>query len=160
MFGSAYIAFLTVALTVAATPVTVAHSPISLPFAKRVNTTGSINVVQSDLARIRALRARTQPVVFQQDADAVSEPVTNELVSYIASVGVGSPATNCKSSRPFELPVCNNKPYSIRRLDRRHGKLQHLGWRRHEVQDDHDQRQDQQQSGVYRRSICAVFFMD
>ena len=42
-----------------------------------------------------ALKARAAPTVFEQDA-VINQPVTNELVSYIASVGVGSPATSCK----------------------------------------------------------------
>ncbi|KAJ3541124.1 hypothetical protein NM688_g6129 [Phlebia brevispora] len=91
-FGSSFLALLTLALTVAATPIA-SSSFVSLPFAKVVNTTGTANIVQKDLARIRALKERTRPVVFEDAASAVSVPITNELVSYIASVGVGSPAT-------------------------------------------------------------------
>lgn len=86
VFASSFIAFLTLALTVAATPIVTPGSYVSLPFAKVVNTTGSVNIVKNDLARIKALKARSTPVVFESRAS--SEPVTNELVSYIAAVRI------------------------------------------------------------------------
>ena len=94
-FKASFVALLALALSVSATPVTVNQHLVTVPFAKRVNTTGSVNVVANDLARIKALKARAAPTVFEQDA-VINQPVTNELVSYIASVGVGSPATSCK----------------------------------------------------------------
>ena len=104
VFKSSFLAILTLALTVAATPVQVNQHLVSIPFAKRVNTTGSVNVVKNDLARIKALKNRAAPTVFEQDA-VISAPVTNELVSYIASVGVGSPATACESNSPCECDL-------------------------------------------------------
>ena len=82
MLSSSFLAFLTLAVTVAANPI-VTSSPITLPFAKVVNTTGTVNIIAKDQARIKALKSRTSPVVLER---AVSDPVTNELVSYIASV--------------------------------------------------------------------------
>ena len=86
MFRLSFVALLTLALAVSANPITVNQPLVSLPFAKRVNATGTVNIVERDLARIRALRARTTPHVFSEDA--VSAPVTNELVSYIATVRI------------------------------------------------------------------------
>jgi cathepsin E len=52
-------------------------------------------LVKHDLARAKALRSRGHAAAgeeFHEDA-VVNEPLTNEAVTYIASVGVGSPAT-------------------------------------------------------------------
>ncbi|KAK7063997.1 aspartic proteinase [Favolaschia claudopus] len=77
------------ALQVAAGPVLVEDNIISLPISRRFNFTGSANVVQKDLERIKQVKA-----AGKKGARAViSEPVDNQVVSYIASVGVGSPAT-------------------------------------------------------------------
>lgn len=86
VFASSFITFLTLALTGAATPVVTPGSYVRLPFVKVVNTTGFANIVKNDLARIKALKARSTPVVFESRAS--SEPVTNDIVSYIAAVRI------------------------------------------------------------------------
>ncbi|KIJ40036.1 hypothetical protein M422DRAFT_257104 [Sphaerobolus stellatus SS14] len=87
------------------TPVVrVTDSLISVPFAKRISAGGIKSFVEADRARARSLvkigkrkaavRAAKAAGLPVPDAGAASSvPVTNELVSYIASVGVGSPAT-------------------------------------------------------------------
>ncbi|KAJ7786608.1 aspartic peptidase A1 [Mycena metata] len=77
------------ALRVAAGPVLVEDNFISLPISRRFNFTGTKTVHQNDLARVAAFKnggAKASRAV-------VSEPVSNQVVTYIASVGVGSPAT-------------------------------------------------------------------
>jgi len=93
--ASSLLATLTLALAVAANPVLVRDEQrISLPVAKRIATTGTIKLLEADQARARALRARVEAKNNGLGERAVTSiPVTNELVSYIASVGVGSPAT-------------------------------------------------------------------
>ncbi|KAH7886050.1 aspartic peptidase domain-containing protein [Phlebopus sp. FC_14] len=86
---------LLLALSIAATPVEVRDSPVTLPFAKRISDTGGpINLVQHDQARASALREHADAISSGKlNRRTASIPVTNEAVSYIASVGVGSPAT-------------------------------------------------------------------
>ncbi|KIJ22022.1 hypothetical protein PAXINDRAFT_105760 [Paxillus involutus ATCC 200175] len=86
---------LLLALSIAATPVEVRSSHVTLPFAKRVNTAGgAINLVEHDQARVAALKDRAAAIQSGQlDRRTASIAVTNEAVSYVAAVGVGSPAT-------------------------------------------------------------------
>ncbi|KAJ7897160.1 aspartic peptidase A1, partial [Mycena olivaceomarginata] len=80
------------ALRVAAGPVLVDDNVITLPISRRFNFTGTGTVVQNDIARIKAVKSRT---AAKKGARAViSEPVDNQVVTYIATVGVGSPATS------------------------------------------------------------------
>ncbi|KAG0707572.1 aspartic peptidase domain-containing protein [Suillus ampliporus] len=82
---------LLLALSIAASPVEVRDSPITLPVARRLNTSGgTINLLQHDQSRAAALKSVGTSSVGRR---AASIPVTNEAVSYIAEVGIGSPAT-------------------------------------------------------------------
>jgi len=77
------------ALPANAGPVILRGNPISLPLSRHLNFTGTKNIVQSDLARIRNLRTPSHNAARA----VIGEPVTNRHVSYTASVGVGHPAT-------------------------------------------------------------------
>ncbi|KAJ7170197.1 aspartic peptidase A1 [Mycena filopes] len=77
------------ALRVAAGPVLVEDSFISLPISRRFNLTGATTIHQADLAHVASIKAGGA----KNKRAVVSEPVDNQVVSYIASVGVGSPAT-------------------------------------------------------------------
>ncbi|KAJ7109925.1 aspartic peptidase A1 [Mycena epipterygia] len=79
------------ALRVAAGPVLVEDSIINLPISRRFNFTGTGSIFQNDFARIQGLKTRSAKGVASRAV--ISEPVDNQIVSYIASVGVGSPAT-------------------------------------------------------------------
>ncbi|KAF7307218.1 Aspartic proteinase [Mycena indigotica] len=79
------------ALRVAASPVLVQDNLITLPISRRFNFTGSANIVQADLGRIKSIR--TGKAAGAQARAVISEPISNQVVTYIASVGVGSPAT-------------------------------------------------------------------
>ncbi|KAI6112377.1 aspartic peptidase domain-containing protein [Pisolithus thermaeus] len=83
------------AISITASPVEIRSSPISLPLARTLNTAGgAINLVQHDQARATALRTPGDATdAGQLDRRRGSIPVTNIAVSYIAAVGVGSPAT-------------------------------------------------------------------
>lgn len=94
MFSSqSFVALLTLALTVAATPVVVRDTPVTLPFAKHINATGVANILQRDQARAKFLKARGHASPFNEDAS--SFPVTNTAVSYVASVSTQRPVCNC-----------------------------------------------------------------
>ena len=86
------------ALAVAAEPIMVKRSSVTLPFAKRINIIDASvqNLLQHDQARANALRARGEAKAAGLESRQVNSEATNAAVSYIASVGVGSPATQCK----------------------------------------------------------------
>jgi len=86
---------LVLALTVSSTPVVVRENFVRLPFAKQVNVTGAAHVLKVDQARAAALRAHGEAKAagrLAKDA-VVGITVQNQAVTYVASVGVGSPAT-------------------------------------------------------------------
>ncbi|KAF9454183.1 aspartic peptidase A1 [Macrolepiota fuliginosa MF-IS2] len=98
MFPTTLLTTLLLALSVAATPVVqVRKSYVTLPLSRRVNTTSTHNLLKHDLQRVKALKARAKAAsgadLTFEEAAIVNEPVDNQAVTYIASVGVGSPAT-------------------------------------------------------------------
>jgi len=95
MFSASFlIVTLTLALAVAANPLAIRDQLITLPIAKRVNVTGTANLLQRDQARARGLKRLGQARAGGVVSDAVvSVPATNSLVDYVVNVGVGSPAT-------------------------------------------------------------------
>jgi cathepsin E len=85
---------LLLALGVAANPVVINRSLVTLPLAKKYNFTSINNLLKHDQARARALKSRA----FRKGAvpdTGINEPVSNQIVVYVASVGVGNPPTNC-----------------------------------------------------------------
>jgi cathepsin E len=89
-------AFLLTALFLAVAaqpPVSRNLSPVKLPFAKRASSTGTTNLVKHDQLRVKTLEAKAQGL---EDLAIISSPATNRIIFYIASVGIGSPATYCK----------------------------------------------------------------
>ncbi|KAG1754954.1 aspartic peptidase domain-containing protein [Suillus paluster] len=75
---------LLLAMSIAASPVEVRDSPITLPIARRLNTpSGTINLLEHDQARAASLK--------NVGTSTLLSPT--EAVSYVAAVGVGSPAT-------------------------------------------------------------------
>ncbi|KAI0059467.1 family A1 protease [Artomyces pyxidatus] len=85
---------LLLALSVAANPIVIRDSFIKVPFAKKLNVTGSFDLIQKDQARARALKAHGAAKASGLAAAATSIGVTNVAQVYVASVGVGSPATD------------------------------------------------------------------
>jgi cathepsin E len=75
---------------VVATPVTRALPAAS--FQKRINKGNLRNLVKRDQARVRALVAARKAPQFGKRA-TVSDPVIDEVVTYVAAVQVGSPPT-------------------------------------------------------------------
>ncbi|KAI0708411.1 acid protease [Earliella scabrosa] len=70
-------------------------SPVTLPFARRLNFTGAANILQIDQARAKGLRehATAKPGKFTK-TPIISTPATNQAVDYVATVGVGNPPTS------------------------------------------------------------------
>ena len=97
MVAASLLSTLLFALTVAAQPVTQTTSQVKLPFSKKYfNTgTGPVNLVELDRLRVNYLKGGKDQALQGRSA-VLSSPADNRAVSYIATVGVGSPPTNCK----------------------------------------------------------------
>jgi cathepsin E len=98
MFPTTLLTTLLLALSVAANPVLVNRSPVTLPISRRVNLSSVKNLLQHDQNRAKALKlkgaARAAGISLQEDAASViSSQVDNQAVTYVAAVGVGSPPT-------------------------------------------------------------------
>ncbi|KAF8895841.1 aspartic protease [Gymnopilus junonius] len=93
MFPKTLLTTLLLALSVAANPVLVDRAPVTVSFSRRVNATSVQHLVKHDQARARYLKQKGTAKAAGLEAAVISSPVDNQAVSYIASVGVGSPAT-------------------------------------------------------------------
>jgi len=96
MFPTTLLTTLVLALSVAANPVLVNRSPVSLPLSRRLNLTSVHNLLRHDQTRAKALKARGSAKAAGlsiQNAAVINEQIDNQAVTYIATVGVGSPAT-------------------------------------------------------------------
>ncbi|KAJ3866140.1 aspartic peptidase domain-containing protein [Lentinula novae-zelandiae] len=88
------LAFVTLALNVVANPVVIDRSPIlSIPLTKIHNITSGHNLVASGLARAQNFKDRAKAHDLAAVKKRQAEPVINEVISYIASVGVGASDT-------------------------------------------------------------------
>lgn len=105
MISAKFLSLITLALAVSANPIVVRDSLVRVPFGKNVNVTSPEQILAADQARAAALRAHGQARAsgkLTKDA-VISVGVQNQAVTYVATVGVGSPATDCKSR-----PLCAN----------------------------------------------------
>lgn len=102
MFPTALLTTLLLALSVAANPIhQIRDSRITLPLSRRVNATSVHNLLRHDVQRVKAMKARAKAALggqltFHEEA-IVNQQVDNQAVTYIASVGVGTPPTSCTS---------------------------------------------------------------
>ena len=93
MFPVSLLSTLLLALAVSANPIIqVARGPVTLPIARRLNLTNAHSLYEHDLARAQNFKTRGSDKVKRA---VLSSTANNEVVDYIATVGVGSPATNC-----------------------------------------------------------------
>ncbi|KIP04810.1 hypothetical protein PHLGIDRAFT_25390 [Phlebiopsis gigantea 11061_1 CR5-6] len=77
-----------------ATPLATFASAVTLPLARRFNSTGIANIAEADRSRIKLLKSQIASDASKSTKRSVfSAPITNEAVSYSVSVGIGSPAT-------------------------------------------------------------------
>ena len=90
MFSKAFQSILILALSITANGAAVQKASFKLSLARHFNLTGTQNILQHDLARVRHLKARAA------GKDFADEPITNQPTIYTASVGVGNPATYCE----------------------------------------------------------------
>lgn len=112
-----------------ANPVKIRDSTVTLPFAKRVNATGTLNLVAHDRARVQGLRAKGSGVSHGAlQPDIVGEvPATNQAVDYVVNVQIGNPPTTCGSLYviiPFKLLIYMQIPCSLILVAPIHGLAQ------------------------------------
>ena len=92
MVAATSLTTLLLVLVVTANPITREESFVRLPITRRVKPGTVNNIVQQDQLRAMTLKGKAEAIL----GDVISSQVKNQAVSYIASVGVGSPATQCK----------------------------------------------------------------
>ncbi|CAA7264889.1 unnamed protein product [Cyclocybe aegerita] len=96
MFPTTLLTTLLLAFSVAANPVVIDRSPVTLHLSRRVNVTSIHNLLRHDQVRAKALKAKGAAKAAGVPLDTraiINEQVDNQAVTYVASVGVGSPAT-------------------------------------------------------------------
>ncbi|KAG5636924.1 hypothetical protein H0H81_006357 [Sphagnurus paluster] len=97
MFPASFLSALLLALAVAGNPVVIRDSPVTLPLARNLNFTGTKSLLRHDQTRARMLFQRAAAISSDQFGaeGIINEPITNNVVSYTASIGVGTPPTTC-----------------------------------------------------------------
>ncbi|EMD36918.1 hypothetical protein CERSUDRAFT_137265 [Gelatoporia subvermispora B] len=117
----------------------ISSSPVSLPFARRVNTTGVSNMVQLDKARAQALRAKAE-------GGSGSTGVFNDLgdsqaVNYVVTVSIGNPPTDYEllvdtgssntwvgAGQPYQITSTSKPTLSTVHVDYGSGKMVGTEW--------------------------------
>ena len=87
------LALVALALAVVAKPLGRGTSTVTLPIVKHINSTGTLNLLAQDQARATWLKSRGGEEHSRKRAGGL--PITNTAISYLAPVGIGSPATIC-----------------------------------------------------------------
>ncbi|KAH9036489.1 acid protease [Lactarius pseudohatsudake] len=83
-------AILLLVVSVAADPIVVRKSPVSLLIARHLNITGAHDLIRKDQARARNMFAASK---VKRSGSPVSVSLTNDGVVYVVNVGIGSPPT-------------------------------------------------------------------
>ncbi|KAH9052762.1 acid protease [Lactarius vividus] len=84
-------AILLLIISVAADPIVVRKSPVSLRIARHLNITGAHDLIRKDQARARNMFAASN---VKRSGSPASVSVTNLGIAYAANVGIGSPPTS------------------------------------------------------------------
>ncbi len=100
---SAIVLVLTLPLLTDASVVDSDAAQITLPLAKRVNTTGTAKLLESDQARARAFRARAEGKWHHRRPPPV--PVNNTAVVYVAPVCGLSLASRSDANCAFQVNI-------------------------------------------------------
>jgi hypothetical protein len=85
--------FVVLATRVVASPTADGDKPVSIPITKRINPTGTLNVVQKDNKRARFLLKGGQ----QHESLTPDVPLNDTGEIYTADIAVGDPPTQCES---------------------------------------------------------------
>ena len=95
MVAASLLSTLLLALFVAAQPTAVKNSLVRLPFVKRISDAGPHNLIKQDQLRIQGLKANAEGFDVLTSRQ-LNSGANNQAASYVASVGVGNPPTQCK----------------------------------------------------------------
>lgn len=91
------LALITLALSAAANTVIIDRSPVlSVPLTRIQNFNSGHNLVDAGLIRAQNFKDRITARDLGEFRKRQSVPVSNEDTIYIASMGVGEPATECE----------------------------------------------------------------
>ncbi|KAH9486071.1 Polyporopepsin [Psilocybe cubensis] len=95
MVPSSLLATLILAAIVSANPILINTSPVTLPLSRRTNFTSVHNLLKRDQTRAKFFKAKgiAKATGNNFHEDFINEPITNQAVTYVANVGIGSPPT-------------------------------------------------------------------
>jgi cathepsin E len=94
MIRATLLATVFLALTVAANPIVVKRSLVTLPVSRRIHLNGK-SILEHDQLRAQGLKAKGEASAagISSRRSVISSQATNGAVDYVASIGVGSPPT-------------------------------------------------------------------
>jgi cathepsin E len=85
--------FVVLATTVAANPIAIPNSPISLPITKQISLNGTFHPGQRYQKRWMNRAMGRQ----RSTSGVIDVPLTDSEVNYLANIGIGDPPTYCES---------------------------------------------------------------
>src|SRR6267154_3680599 len=110
VFSAFLLTTLFMALPIAASPVDVRNSVITLPITRRLNTSnGTINILEHDRAHAAALKGISASPLDRRDASIL---IINVAFHYIANVVIGNPPHPCKFNLEREIAAANGLSYT------------------------------------------------
>ena len=109
---------LTLALAVAANPLVIRRPLLTLPMVKRINATGSTNVLRRDQARARQLKHSGAAKSGVKGLDLVSDavvsiPATEQIAEYVVTVSIMLSAAIQMALIWLYVGRCWHTPYSM-----------------------------------------------
>src|SRR6267154_4471068 len=109
IFSAFLVTTLFMALSIAASPVDVRHSVITLPITRKLNTSNAtINILEHDRARAAALTKGISASPLDRRS-----PIVNVAFNYVANVAIGYYSShNCKLNREREIAAANGLSYT------------------------------------------------
>src|SRR6267154_2276300 len=98
------------ALSIAASPVDVRNSTITIPISRRLNTSnGTVNILQHDETRVAALNGLP---ASSRDRHDDTMTILNTILNFVAMVGIGSPPSDCKLNLERKIATANGFSYA------------------------------------------------
>src|SRR6267154_489821 len=93
-----------------ASPVDVRNSTITIPISRRLNTfNGTMNILEHDEARVAALKGLPASSLDRRDGTMA---ILNIAVKFVATVGIGSPPSDCKLNLERKIAAANELSYA------------------------------------------------
>src|SRR6267154_4731133 len=97
-------------ISITASPVDVRNSTITITISRRLNTfNGTMNILEHDEARVAALKGLPASSLDRRDGTMV---ILNAAIIYVATVGIGSPPSDCKLNLERKIAAANELSYA------------------------------------------------